>query len=282
MAERRAKIYSVDAVMIGAKTPYSTLKPAGALQNLDNVLFLPELTDPKEIQKVWRSGLEWADKEHTLLNFASSINIGVVVNTQMVQPGEIKPYRDLVDPKWKGKIVLHDPTLSAGPGPTLVQALGDVLLNWDYVRQLAAQNPVITTDARLQMTWLAQGKYPIALGMRPESLKEFLDLGAPVKMLLMQEGESTTSGASAVAVMNNPPHPGAARFFANWLLTKDTQTIYCNSYNQPSNRLDVSVQGVYPEMIPDPRQKYAFSSGEEWILRIPEAQKQIKEIFAKK
>ncbi len=39
----------------------------------------------------------------------------IFYNPKLVDPKEFKSYKDLLDPKWKGKLILDDPR-RAGPG----------------------------------------------------------------------------------------------------------------------------------------------------------------------
>jgi ABC-type Fe3+ transport system substrate-binding protein len=43
-------------------------------------------------------------------------------------------------------------------------------------------------------------------------------------------------------VIKNPPHPNAAKVFANWLLGRDGQEIFSRSMSVGSRRLDVNTK----------------------------------------
>jgi len=106
--ERRAGIYLVDVFVGGSTTPMTQLKPGGALDPLDKLLVLPEVTNAK----LWHQGkLWWIDQAHTVLMFLGFPVPNLAINTNMVKQGEIKTYKDLLDPRWKGKIVMNDPTV---------------------------------------------------------------------------------------------------------------------------------------------------------------------------
>lgn len=281
-AERRAGIYSVDVAMISHIMPYTVLKPAGILESLDKVLFLPEVTDPQEIQKVWRFGqLEWVDKDHTILVFTSVREIPLVVNTQLVKQGEIKSYRDLLKPEWKGKIVIYDPTMGSGNGTTWAQAVGTELMSWDYLRQLVEQEPLLTRDNRLGTEWVVRGKYPIGIAMNPDVIKEFTDVGAPLLRIRMDEGTYCSSSAGVIAMLKNAPHPNTAKLYVNWLLGKDAQTAYSRTRAVPSNRLDVPTEGIDVSQIPDPNTRLSKSYSEGFIQAGADALTKTKEIFGK-
>jgi ABC-type Fe3+ transport system substrate-binding protein len=51
-----------------------------------------------------------------------------------------------------------------------------------------------------------------------------------------------SSGVGCVAAVKNPPHPNAAKVFANWLLAKEGQDIFGKALGQGTRRLDVDTQ----------------------------------------
>src|SRR3990167_8066118 len=88
--------------------------------------------------------------------------INLAINTEHVNQDEVKSYYDLLNPKWKGKIVMSDPTIN-GTGGSAFAVLGFQLLNLDFFRQLSRQELMITRDERLMVDWVAKGKYAMVL-----------------------------------------------------------------------------------------------------------------------
>ncbi len=87
LAERKAGLYLPDAI-IGASSPaVSTLKPAGVFDPLEPVLMLPEVTDTKFW---WDNKLPWVDKDHYFIAFLAYATPKIVVNPDIVKPGDIK------------------------------------------------------------------------------------------------------------------------------------------------------------------------------------------------
>ncbi len=283
MGERRAGIYSADVGIIAHVTPRTGLKPAGALQSLEGVLFLPELTDPQLIKQTWRAGrLEWVDADaHSILVFAPYVNIPMMINTQLVKDGEIKGYKDLLNPKWKGKIVLLDPTISTGSAPTWAQAVGTYIMGWDYLTQLVDQEPFVTRDNRLAAEGVAKGKYAVSIAVAHDVMKEFLDIGAPVQLILPVEGNYTVAGPNTIIEFKNSPHPNAAKLYVNWLLSKEGQATYCAAQGSPSGRADVPIQAFSSLIVPDPKLDYTKSYSEEAVMAREDAINKSKAALAK-
>lgn len=275
LAEQKAGLYLVDVYLGGATTPVTQLKPAGAFNILEPVLILPEVLDGKN----WLEGkLPWVDKGHTILTTNSYPNLSLGVNTEQVKQGEIRSYKDLLNPKWKGKIVLNNPTLS-GVGGKWAVVLGTVIMNWDYLREIAKQEPVIITDQRVQVEWLSKGKYPIAAVPQPQLFTEFQQAGSPIKAVELEEGTWLATGDSGMALVNKAPHPGAAKVFVNWILTQEGQTFFSKVMGVQSARLDVPTDFLEPSKIRQPGIKYFNASSEEFLLAEPEQRKIANEIF---
>ncbi|MFH1122218.1 MAG: hypothetical protein V1758_01005 [Pseudomonadota bacterium] len=97
-SERRAGIFLADLYLGGATTPTTTFKPKGFLDPLKPLLILPEVTDPK----VWYGGgLFFSDleRQYVACPVLTASNNYLSVNTDLVKPGEINSYKDLLNPK---------------------------------------------------------------------------------------------------------------------------------------------------------------------------------------
>ncbi len=276
LAERRAGIYQADVIIPGSTTTITQLKPAGAVDPLEPVIILPEVLNPK----VWcDGGLRWLDADRKVLAISIFASTTLVINTTLVKPDEIKSWRDLLNPKWKGKIVWNDPTRPGSPSKW-AGVMGDRLLGWDYVKDFAKQQPIILKDKRQAIEWVAHGKYPIVLNPNPSILIDFSEAGASLQYVLPVEGGYLTSGYGALSLINRAPHPNAAKVFINWMLTKEGQSAFAKGTGQPASRLDASTEGVWSNLIPVPGKKYVVSDDEEFVKRQPEHMRLAKEIFA--
>lgn len=276
-AQRRAGLFFYDFYMGGATTATTTMKPAGFLDPLKPLLVLPEVTDPK----VWfGGGINYADKEgqYVACSILMSSFKYLTVNSDLVKPGEIKSYKDLLDPKWKGKIIMYDPTI-AGAASRWVAVVADKYMGSDYMVQFAKQEPVITRDYRLQIEGTAKGKYLITIGSHPDILAEFIKLGAPLKPVMPAEGAFLTGGSGLVSYLNKAAHPNASKVFINWFLSKEGQTYYSRSILAQSARVDVPTDHLDKDDIRDPNVKYFVSEEEGFLNKIREYQEKSKVIF---
>lgn len=221
---------------------------------LDDALILPEVKDPKAW---WSGSLLWVDRKHFSLAFNAYSLPAYAINTEMVKPEELKSYRDLLDPKWKGKIIINDPTI-AGIGE---KGLSFVLVTMgvDFVKDLAKQEPFIVRDQRLQVEWLAQRKFPIGLFCKSDPIAEFVKAGAPIKELIPIEGQALTSGSGNLPLVDGAAHPYAASLFINWLLSKEGQILFSKASLVQSAREDIPTDYLDPVKLRQPGVKYMWA-----------------------
>lgn len=275
LAEQRAVLYLPD-VIIGASSPaVSTLKPAGVFNPLEPVLILPEVTDTK---LWWDNRLPWVDKDHYFIAFLAYATPKIVVNPDMIKPDDIKSYRDLLNPKWKGKMAMHDPTI-AGAGQSFIAVLAHYIMGADYLRQLAAQEPFIVRDHRLLAEWVARGKYPVGLSIESEAIEQMREAGSPLLYVNVSEGTYVTTGTGFLSLPKNAPHPNSSAVFINWLLSKEGQTAYANVSRLQSAREDIPITNIDPLSMRQPGVKYVNTSNEEFWLKGPDYINLGKEIF---
>lgn len=143
-----------------------------------------------------------------------------VYNTDLVKPEDApKTWKDLLDPKWKGKIAAPDVALG---GTSWMQYFffrkkyGD-----DFIRLFAAQKPTLFLSDQTMTLAVARGEFPIGLLGSP-SYSFRVDQGAPLKNVYPADG--VIAVPDAVMLPEHSPHPNAAELFGNWYLSKEGQT----------------------------------------------------------
>ena len=102
----RAGKFLADVGNLGNTSPY-TLYQSKALDPIASAFILPEVKDES---KWWQGKQQFIDPEGKfILVYVGAPLFLVGYNTKLVDPGGFKSYWDLLDPKWKGKIVVFDP-----------------------------------------------------------------------------------------------------------------------------------------------------------------------------
>ncbi len=247
MAERRADKYLADLYVDGMTTGYNVFYKAKVLDPIPPQLILPEVTD---LTKWWRGKHYYVDPENQyLLNFNGENRMVVAFNTKLVNPAEIKSYWDLLNPKWKGKIVAYDPRLG-GAGDAMRFFYHTKSLGPEFIRRILLETDiVISTDTRQMGDWLAGGKFAFSI-FGPVSRMDLDQMqlqGLPVdwfKPDQLKEGTYITGGSGGVALINRAPHPNAAKLGLNWLLSRegpiDYQRLFAQGNDGPdSMRIDI-------------------------------------------
>jgi iron(III) transport system substrate-binding protein len=255
-AERGAGVYTVDAMVGGAQTMINILYPEKMLDPIKPVLMLPEVLDGSK----WKTGKPWFidPEEQYILRLANTATPLVHINTRLIKPEELRSSRDLLDPKWKGRIALMDPTIPGSGITTAAQLYAQA--GEDFVKRLYIdQKPMITRDTRQLTDWLIRGTYPIVFGAEDEPVEKLRKDGEPLMALhtLPDLPPASTAGFGMVALVNKAPHPNAAKVFVNWIASKEGQETYARALGVTPTRSDIDAASFLPpQMIPKPGVKY--------------------------
>jgi ABC-type Fe3+ transport system substrate-binding protein len=257
-AERKSGRYTADVWIGGANSALSLLLPNGVLRRLDTLLIDPDVKDPKK----WYQGkLHWVDPQgQHILAWGASPSYTIAINTNLVKPGEIKSYWDILDPKWKGKIVARSPA-RRGAAASSVPMLLNPKIGKKWFERFATETGVtIVRDSRQAVEWLALGRFSIGMfGLGTPAL-EMQQQGFPVLSYLphvLKEGETLSSSAANIMAVDKPPHPNAQKLFVNWVLSKDTQALFTRTgKTSDSLRMDVPEDTVAPQYRIRPDREY--------------------------
>lgn len=267
VTEAQAGVHAADVLLLGATTFIVNVKPQKVLQPIEPLLILSEVKDNK---KWFGERIPFVDTETQVLGFLVQYNSGLMRNTQLVKESELTSFLDLLKPQWKGKIAMYDPSI-AGSGSsgiaTLVEKLGyEQAMN--YLSQLMKQQEAaVTRDRRVQVEWVARGKYAIALWPSPDAVSEFIVLEATVAPVRTKEGGWITSAAGVMGVSARPSNPNAATIFVNWLMSREGQGIFSQSVKTPSARTDVTIEGIPPALLVQPGEKPYWDDEKGLLLR---------------
>ncbi len=250
--EREAGQYLWDIYVLGTTTALQALFPMGALDPMDSFLVRDDVKDPK----YWRGGgIEFLDPEHRLIVMTPFQRGTLFINPTLVQPGEIKSYKDLLDPKWRGRMVMNDPR-RAGPGlATFTFFYRHPELGPDFIRQLARQDITIMRNFQQEVDSVGQGRYAILIGTADAIAEERIREGVPVQIMDIQqlrEGGDVSPANGAVGVFNRAPHPNAAKVYLNWLLSKDGQNGFAKASGYVSARVDSDTSHAPAWRVPVP------------------------------
>lgn len=164
--------------------------------------------------------------------------VSILYNTRLVKPEEApKSLTDLLDPKWKGKIVMPDPnvhTTTAVWLSNLERVMGTQQYR-PFVERLAGQ--VVLAESFLPVAQkVIVGEYPLGISY-VKYVHVFGQEGAPLDYVRLNP---VLAEAHHVAVGAKAPHPNAARLFV------DTFTSRVGLLALARAGEFVLVPGVYP------------------------------------
>lgn len=231
-------------------------------------LMLPGVTDPKN----WSDAkLKWVDNtQQYMLQTHAYVSTVPIYDGTSIKPGEIKSWKDLLNPKFKGKIVAYDPR-SGGPG---VQAAGYIgsQLGMDFLKSLyVGQEVVYSLNSRQMTEWIARGVYMIGLGILTSDYITLKEAG--ITNLIpasLGDGPGTISGGFSVVLLpKGAPHPNAATVFLNWFASRPGQEIYSKAMKTVSRRTDVPIDSSIPDYtVPKPGIPYQDQYSEDWLTSV--------------
>jgi iron(III) transport system substrate-binding protein len=258
---------SVDAMLAGGTTVAPILHREKMIDPIKPVLMLPEVLDTSK----WRRGqLSFMDPEQQyILKLADTRTPLLHINTRLVKPEELRSSGDLLDPKWKGKIALMDPTVPGTGNNTAAQLYAQ--RGEEFVKRFYLdQKPAISRDTRQLTDWLARGTYPIVFGAEDsEAIKLRKEDGLPLLAVqgLSDLPSSVTSGFGLLTLVKDAPHPNAAKVFVNWIASKEGQETFARALGVAPLRSDIDATAFLPaEMIPQAGVTYFDTTDWEYTM----------------
>ncbi|MSQ27339.1 MAG: extracellular solute-binding protein [Dehalococcoidia bacterium] len=255
--ERNANLYSFDVALVPPNSALTRLKPERVWEPVKPLLFRPDVLDDKG----WRNGFNdrFMDVEGNLcFDWEYLVRHAFAINTDLVKEGEIKSVKDLLDPKWKGKMIFSD----ARFGDNYLAMANIRKTNGDAVVKglLVDQAPTFSRDSRLTAEGVVRGRSPIALGVRSEVLADFKNEGLAKNVKFLDLPDADYVPNTAMLLFAKAPHPSAAKLFMNWYLTKTGQEAVCKPL--PSNSARTDVQPYDSDGVGTPGKAY-LESGKE-------------------
>jgi iron(III) transport system substrate-binding protein len=256
----------VDIAITGSSTALETLLPANVIVPVKDWLVGPNDSDPSQ----WLNGkFSFSDKAGVYnLVFSAYVKAPWVVNGDQASPSEFKSNKDLLNPKWKDKMVFRSPRTAGGGISVVTYWYATPSLGKEFIKQLATQNFTIENDDRQILDSTARGKYLVAIGPSDVLTNEFMSRGLPLKHVpssQLAEGAYTTSGNGTLVVFKEPPHPNATKVYLDYFLSKEGQTAWTNTAGVASYRKDVPHEKVADYLVPKEGVTYQDNSSEELV-----------------
>ena len=207
--EYASNVHAVDVVNSSDASHLLTWKNQG--------LLLPYV--PEDVAKYYKP--EHRDADGTYAGFRATLS-PVAYNTKQVTAAEAPTsFKDLLDPKWKGKIVKAHPGYSG----TILTATFEMVrdIGWDFYENLAKQNIMQVQSATDPPKKLALGERAVMADGTEYNVLLLKESGQPVELVYPTEGTPFIIGPNGI--FKAAPNPNAAKLFQNYCFTPDAQAI---------------------------------------------------------
>jgi iron(III) transport system substrate-binding protein len=146
----------------------------------------------------------------------------IAYNTALVKAEQApKSFADLLDPKWKGKIVKAHPGYSGTIMTATYQLQRD--LGWGWFEQLAKQNIMQVQSSADPPKRLELGERAVMADGNEYNIFQMKEAGQPVAPVYASEGTPLIIGPNGI--FKGSPHPNAAKLFQSFCFSREAQQL---------------------------------------------------------
>src|ERR1700733_14057888 len=207
--EYSSNIHAVDVVNSSDAAHFIVWKRDGIL--------LPYV--PEDVGKLYSAEHRAVDGQSPSWRVWLSI---IAYNTDMVKAEDApKSFADLLDPKWKGKIVKAHPGSSGTIMTATYQMQRD--LGWTWFEQLAKQNIMQVQSSAHPPKKLDLGERAVMADGNEYNIFELKEKGRPVEPVYATEGSPIIIGPNGI--FKDSPNPNAAKLFQSFCFSRDAQQL---------------------------------------------------------
>jgi len=183
---------------------------------------------------------EWARKDDRIQIFGIEY-VSLLYNKELVKPADVpKRYEDLADPKWKGKLVMADPSSHATTISWLVGLKEHIFKAeepWQkFLKGLAANKPMFVASFGPTPAPVESGEKLLAI-----SMPKYILTKAPAPLDWARVEQPLMGTPRGIAITAGAPHPNAARLFMDYWLSQPSMKIMAEQVGEY-----VLYPGVYP------------------------------------
>jgi iron(III) transport system substrate-binding protein len=174
---------------------------------------------PEEVAKFYP--VEHRDVDGQFASFRVWLSI-IAYNTNLVKAEDApRSFADLLDPKWKGKIVKAHPGYSGTIMTATYQMQRD--LGWSFFEQLAKQNIMQVQSSADPPKKLDLGERAVMADGNEYNIFQMKESGRPVEPVYATEGSPLIIGPNGI--FKGSPNPNAAKLFQSFSLGREAQQL---------------------------------------------------------
>jgi iron(III) transport system substrate-binding protein len=203
----------------------------------------------------WAGALDATSKDAGGLWYGTYVTPEVIAyNSEVVKPGDApKDWNDVLDPRWKGKVLIRDP-LASGTMRTIfgmimyrsLQATRDTAQGWTWLRGLDGQTKEYVLNPTLLYNKLARQEGLITLWDMPDIEELVARTKLPIGYTLPSSG--TPLVIEGVAVLKGAPHAELARQFLEFVGSAPALRLAAQKYYRLPARTDFPADSLPPRM----------------------------------
>jgi iron(III) transport system substrate-binding protein len=174
---------------------------------------------PEDVAKFYPA--EHRDPDGMFASFRVWVCI-IAYNSSLVKAEDApKSFADLLDPKWKGKIVKAHPSYSGTIMTATYQMQRD--LGWAFYEKLAQQNVMQVQSSADPPKRLALGERAVMADGNEYNIFQFKETGSPVEPVYATEGSPLIVGPTGM--FKGAPNPNAAKLFCSFSFSPEAQQL---------------------------------------------------------
>jgi iron(III) transport system substrate-binding protein len=174
---------------------------------------------PEELAQLWPA--EERDPDGFYASFRAHLSVIAYNKNQVTPEAAPKTYADLLDPKWKGKLVKAHPGYS---GTIMTSTIAITrALGWEYLEKLSKQDIMQVQSSTEPPKKLAQGERAVQVDGNEYNVFLLQESGVPLEVVYPPEGTPLVVGNASI--MSEAPHPNAAKLFYAFLFSLEAQQL---------------------------------------------------------
>lgn len=144
-------------------------------------------------------------------------------NTKAIDKKDLpKKYADLLDPKWKGKLLSAHPSTS-GSHSGFYGGLIDSNINggWEFLKKLKEQDVMFVRGNAEAARMVVAGERPLGITISSSNLFVARSKGQPIDVFAYEDGVIVNNPPEGI--LKTAPHPNAAKMFIEWKFSDEGQ-----------------------------------------------------------